>query len=299
MDVEDIGARVVKTTDGGSTWINIDMDAYAIGLVDCYFTTPDSGFVFGRASFNSAARGIILFTSDGGNSWDTSYYTQNNNLWCWKVSFPTENVGYVSLEPSTGTTSYFLKTTNKGLSWEEKVFLNTLYDEEGIGFINANTGWIGGWSNTTYETTNGGDNWHLLDTVGTGGYASSINRYRFLGDTLGYAVGKRIYKYSRQIITSANVNQNIKITDFKLYQNYPNPFNPRTLIKIEMPQGANVSIAIYDILGKEIATLIEGDYLPEGVHEFDWDATNYPSGVYYYKLYNKDHEITKSMVLIK
>jgi len=291
-------ANVIKTTNKGNTWTVINMGVYASGLVDCYFKNQDSGFVVGRAGTGSSAKGIVLFTGDGGNSWDTSYITANNNQWCWKITFPTKNVGYVSLEPSM-TLCYFLKTTNGGSNWEEKPFLNSLYDEEGIGFINETTGWIGGWELNTYETTNGGNNWHSTDTTGAGGYATNINRFRFFGDTIGYAVGKRIHKYEKNVITSANPGPTFVIKEFKMYQNYPNPFNPRTTIKLELPKGTNINLTVYNILGKKVATIIEGDFLPAGIHEFDWDATSFPSGVYYYKIYNNDIGFTKSMLLIK
>lgn len=294
-------ARIIKTTNAGANWQVIDMSSYALGLVDCKFFTPDSGFVVGRAQIGSVRRGIVLFTSDGGASWDTSHFTQSTaDQWCWKINFTTHNVAYVSLEAASSSPHYFLKTTNRGVTWQEKIYSNSIeYDAEGIGFINENTGWIGGWSTFTFETTNGGDNWHVLDTIGTGGHARNINRYRFFGDTLGYAVGYRVYKYTKDIITHLNPNQNFIVKDFKLYQNFPNPFNPTTKIKFNLPVGTNVRITIHDILGKEIATMVEGDFLSAGDWEFEWDATDFPSGVYYYTVYNNDIGHTKSMMLVK
>ena len=96
---------------------------------------------------------------------------------------------------------------------------------------------------------------------------------------------------------------------FKLYQNYPNPFNPSTKIKFSLPLpsegGAkNVQLIIYDVLGKEIANLIppfwggkEG--LQPGSYEVEWNASNYPSGVYFYKLTAENYTDTKRMVLLK
>jgi hypothetical protein len=72
--------------------------------------------------------------------------------------------------------------------------LNSLllfHDEGGIGFINENTGWIGGWTGPTFKTTNGGNNWYQTS------WGYYINRFRFINDTLAYAVGDRVYKYLR------------------------------------------------------------------------------------------------------
>lgn len=285
-------ARVIKTTNGGSTWQNIDMGAYCTGLVDCKFFTEDSGIAVGRTA--NPVRGIILSTADGGSSWDTVYTTVNSGEWCWKISFPYANTGYVSVEQGTS----YIKTTDRGMTWTEKPYTPlSNYGAQGIGFMDNMRGWIGG-STHSYETTDGGANWHVLDTAGAGSI-TALNRFRFFGDTLGYAVGKRVYKYSKNVITSIEPNRNFNVNNFKIYQNYPNPFNPKTKIKFELAEGTNVRITIHDILGKEVATIIEGDYLSAGKHEIEWDAAKFPSGVYYYTIYNHDIGYTKSMLLVK
>ncbi len=89
---------------------------------------------------------------------------------------------------------------------------------------------------------------------------------------------------------------------YKLHQNYPNPFNPSTRIKFSIPpsKGARgmTQLIIYDILGREIATLVN-EQLQPGTYEVEWDGSNYPSGVYFYKLITDDFINTKKMVLIK
>jgi endoglucanase len=90
---------------------------------------------------------------------------------------------------------------------------------------------------------------------------------------------------------------------FELYQNYPNPFNPVTTIKYTIPVGANseigiVSLKIYDLLGSEIATLVNENKAP-GVYEVQFDASNLPSGVYLYKLQYGLLNQMKKLVLIK
>jgi hypothetical protein len=102
--------------------------------------------------------------------------------------------------------------------------------------------------------------------------------------------------------------------EFALYQNYPNPFNPSTKIKFDVSpelaptesgkgvRGMSIRLTIYDILGREVATLVN-EQLQPGSYEVIWDGTNYPSGVYYYKLSVSngmgDYTDTKKMVLIK
>ena len=85
---------------------------------------------------------------------------------------------------------------------------------------------------------------------------------------------------------------------YSLSQNYPNPFNPVTKVKFQIPKSSFVKLIIYDLLGREITTLVNQQFKP-GTYEADWDATNYPSGVYFYKLITDEFIETKKMVLIK
>jgi hypothetical protein len=102
-------------------------------------------------------------------------------------------------------------------------------------------------------------------------------------------------------------------SDYKLSQNYPNPFNPSTKIKFDIPlsplsslpaserergAGGFVTLKIYDILGREVAMLVN-EQLKPGTYEVEWDGSNYPSGVYYYRLITGEFSETKRMVLIK
>jgi hypothetical protein len=86
----------------------------------------------------------------------------------------------------------------------------------------------------------------------------------------------------------------------KLYQNYPNPFNPSTQIKFELPEGFSglVSLKVYDMIGREVATLINTN-MAEGVHEVNWNAATLSSGVYFSKLVTNDNVVVKRMILLK
>ena len=92
-------------------------------------------------------------------------------------------------------------------------------------------------------------------------------------------------------------------SSFSLYQNYPNPFNPVTKIKFDIPSNtkgeiSGTKLVIYDILGKELTILLNRQLQP-GSYEIDWDAAQFPSGVYFYTLSSGEYLITKKMVLIK
>lgn len=85
---------------------------------------------------------------------------------------------------------------------------------------------------------------------------------------------------------------------FNLYQNYPNPFNPVTKFKFDIPKAENVVLKIYDALGKEISSIMN-EKLNPGAYSVDWDASAYPSGVYFYQLITGSFTETKKMILVK
>jgi len=87
-------------------------------------------------------------------------------------------------------------------------------------------------------------------------------------------------------------------TEFALYQNYPNPFNPSTRIKYQVASTEKVNLIVYDILGREIATLVN-ETKPVGNHEVEFDASKLPSGIFFYRLQSGDFTQTKKMMVIK
>ncbi len=85
---------------------------------------------------------------------------------------------------------------------------------------------------------------------------------------------------------------------FSLNQNYPNPFNPNTKIRFSLPKSSFAKLAVYDILGSEVQTIFSGQ-LKAGTYESNWDASSFPSGVYYYKLTAGNYSESRKMVLLK
>ncbi len=101
-------------------------------------------------------------------------------------------------------------------------------------------------------------------------------------------------------ITTGIVSNNEIPNEFRIYQNYPNPFNPSTKIRFDI-SGTSVTqtfLSVYDILGHEVATLVN-EQLKPGTYKVDFDGSNYPSGVYFYKLTAGEFSITQKMVLLK
>ena len=86
---------------------------------------------------------------------------------------------------------------------------------------------------------------------------------------------------------------------FELNQNYPNPFNPSTQIRFGITEASNVGLKVFDIQGREVATLVDNKQMEVGYHNVKFDAKNLASGIYIYKLTTGNHSISKKMQLMK
>ena len=87
-------------------------------------------------------------------------------------------------------------------------------------------------------------------------------------------------------------------TEYTLHPAYPNPFNPITTITYSIPEPTDVTIRVYDILGKQIAELIN-DYIPSGNHQVRWNADNKSTGVYFIKMSTHTFTQTQKVILVK
>ena len=289
----------VKTTNGGESWTMRNMSDVAGALVDIYFFSPDTGYVVG-ASVDGAdlntKKALVLRTTDGGISWTKVYEGTQAGRLGWKILFPTPTTGYVSLEPfplSQANIPQYLKTTNRGQNWTVQSFPQGSYtlEMQGLQFLsNGQRGWAGGFRSQAYETTDGGTTWNPS-------FGANLNRFRMFGDTLGYASGQTIYKFTKEPITSVETYPTTP-TVISLDQNYPNPFNPNTTIEFKLNEITHVSLKILDALGREVATLLEQE-IDQGVYRKHWDATGFPSGTYFYRLVTPQFTETRKMVLVK
>jgi len=128
------------------------------------------------------------------------------------------------------------------------------------------------------------------------------NWVNYLRNTAGLPCTKdsaEISVYNRGVLTSLPENEHGSVPrEFMLYQNYPNPFNPSTIITFELPKNSDATLVVYDILGNEVDVLASG-LLTRGRYSIEWNASNMPSGIYYYVLRSGGFTLTKKMMLIK
>lgn len=148
-------------------------------------------------------------------------------------------------------------------------------------------------------------NWNTFETF-TESVAPVSGRHdvylRFKGDGGRELFRVRSFRFiSQQYPTSIEdgVSPSENPHTFQLEQNYPNPFNASTVIRFSMSHAAGVSLKVYDVLGREVATLVDNRMMPAGRHHIAFDAVNLSSGVYIYRLIAGDFVESKSLVLNK
>jgi photosystem II stability/assembly factor-like uncharacterized protein len=283
---------IIKTTNGGENWIsqsNIPNTAY----YSIFFTSAESGYACG---YNK-----VIKTTNSGLNWYS--VTPDTLLEFSSIYFINTSTGFLTAD------NRIYKTTDYGLNWSKQYFNSNsekIYSNY-VKFINNNTGYIIGsykGGGQFIKTTNCGTTWMIpaVPTVwGSGFYDLWLKN----SDTI-FIVGS-----DGLIIKSSNggnsfgiykLNQSIP-DKFSLSQNYPNPFNPTTIIRFTIPpnvkgEKSNVKLVVYDILGKEIAALVN-EKLSAGEYETTFNGSRLTSGIYFYRLTYGDYSETKKMLLLK
>jgi hypothetical protein len=140
---------------------------------------------------------------------------------------------------------------------------------------------------------------HLFDEEEYHWITDSIGMTKWMDFLFSYTLhGAVINGDTLGVITAIPGDASLMHRDFKLYQNYPNPFNTSTQIRFSIPKSGLGSLKIYDVLGKEVATLLS-ERLGRGEHTYNWDASELPSGIYYCHFVVDDFNEVKKMVLMK
>lgn len=155
-------------------------------------------------------------------------------------------------------------------------------------------------SPSNVRTFNGNADSVLINTTSTANVPLGLYTVEVTGTETG---GPRVHKRTYQIRVGNFVgiqNQNTEIPKvYSLSQNYPNPFNPVTNIKFGLPKSSFVTLKVYDLLGREVASLINNLNIAAGNYVYDFNAVNIPSGIYFYKLSAGEFSDVKKMTLVK
>jgi photosystem II stability/assembly factor-like uncharacterized protein len=258
-----------KTTDGGKSWFSLQTGTSAY-CQDLYFLDSLRGWM-------SGAQSTLLRTTDGGTTWNPLTTGLSGTLYA--VRFVNDLVGWVG-----GGNGALIKTTDGGVTWTPQQTGLTNGTYVSMQFLNGETGWLGPTVTTSgslLRTTDGGATW-TDEMIGAG---VGISAMQFSDPENGWAAGTGglIIRKRGSAVSTSTPRQPLRAGEFRLEQNYPNPFNPGCDIRYQLPASGTVHLAVYDLLGRNVATLVDGEQLP-GTHAVRFDARGLASGVYLCRL---------------
>ena len=296
---------LVSTTDGGVNWEKAHIDTITFAffpVLNIQFYNSQYGYACGGA-FDIA--GVTWRTTNGGENWtpiDTAYAPPDE---IWQMHyFDSLNVLGVGGDPDFFGVG-FIKTTDAGNSWEYNE-IGILGTARAVSFRTGSEGWAPiPQALTMVYTLDSAKTWTQVYAPDS----AAIYDLIFPDSLHGFAVGEEgvILKYNPPIVDDVKVIAITTPNDYQLYQNYPNPFNPTTKIKFSVPssqigKSLNVQIVVFDILGNEVATILDKELLP-GSYEIEFGATidnrQLVSGIYFYQLRAAGFVQTKKMLLIR
>ena len=325
---------IYRTTNGGTNWTQVF--TMAGGFIDgIFFNNATTGFAYGDPV---GGRWELFKSTNGGLNWDSTgmFCPQvgseagwnnaisivGNNVW-----FGTNNTRIYHSTNYGATGSWVAQTTTGNVSTYGVWFINAntgmcvgtvaqVTTNGGANWTNAsatggtgNLTSVGGngtyfWTtqgNNIYGTSNFGANWAAtgIGYTGTQALWGTFIGPNTNGCVAGWSVGATgtLVKLNGTPV-GITTHQNEIPQVFSLEQNYPNPFNPTTKIVFTMPKAGNVELKVYDVLGKEVTTLLS-EFKQAGKYTVDFNGSNLASGVYFYKIISGDFTATKKMSLIK
>ena len=287
---------ILKTTNAGITWQYHEFSNYGF-INSIYFVDINTGFATGSKSYYDL---VIIKTTDGGSNWFDTFTNPTYGYFFYGINFIDANTGVAVGGFTQPGNAFILRTTNGGMNWDWVDYIfnnNDIYWS--VRFVSPSIVYVAG-GMTGYGailiSTNGGLNWSPQTSNSNnflrGSYFTSLNTGYVVG--VGGTILKTTDGGGTGIIPISN-----QIPDkFSLSQNYPNPFNPSTVISFQLLVVGQVLLKVFDILGKEITTLVN-EQLQPGTYEVTFDGSNLSNGVYFYKLQTGNFLSIKKMLLIK
>ena len=321
--VSNLAEWLYKTTDGGENWIqqtssNIysttdiylrdSLNGFAVKLLELYKTSNsgnnwviqvNSQYVIRKFGWLSVSHGFIMGdgvyeTIDSGNTWNE--IIELRNLGLRKFQAPKSYIGY-----SSGYLGLIYKYLDTTIVPVELTSFIANVDNDIVTLK---------WSTAT-ETNNLGfevlrsrdnQNWNSLVIINGNGTTTLRHDYQYMDivEIAGcyyYKLKQIDYNGDFNYSNIIEVNVNIPI-GFELLQNFPNPFNSSSTIRYQLPKDDFVNLIVYDVLGKEVKTLIEENE-NAGYYSVLLNADDLSSGIYFYKLTTSTYNSTKKFILLK
>jgi photosystem II stability/assembly factor-like uncharacterized protein len=279
---------ILASSNSGLTWDSV-VSGVNYNLLDIKFIN-NTGFITGEM-------GTLLKSVDAGRTWTEIDMSFTNNKFNAVEVIDADNLILV------GEYGKILLSNNGGESWYGPSGFMYETNLNDVVFFSSTDGIIAGDDGLILKTVDGGYSWTPSVTPFVG------NQYDFFSVAFedinyGISIGNEgVDVYTSDGGNTWNMTPPIKdlagfdgSRSIQLKQNYPNPFNPSTVISFQLPKNANVTLKIYDIIGKEVACLVNG-HLLAGSHSVNFNASGLASGVYFYKINISDGVENNSRIM--
>jgi photosystem II stability/assembly factor-like uncharacterized protein len=302
-----VNALAVSTNGSGDTNIFVAIKSVAIGFGSIYLSTNNGTHWTGVNTGLDGSRSDCLYASDTNlfTSTEDGLYLSTNNGTNWAAidSGLTEPYGDEAYAFAGYDTYLFaggyhgvFRSTNNGTSWTavDSGLTNTFVNALAVSGTNLFAGTASG---GVFLSTNNGTSWSAVNTSLANKVVTcfAISGTNLFAGTYGGGVWRRSLS---DMVTGVNNVKSGLPKEFSLHQNYPNPFNPATTISFYLPSKSFVSLKIFDLLGKEIATIVSEE-MPAGSYSRQWNAAKISSGIYFYRLQASAFIETKKLILLR
>ncbi len=279
------GGGVFLSTNNGTNW------------------TPVNNGLYGLSNYALLANGTYLYAGTRGEG--VFYSTNNGTNWLqYETGLTNLNINDLAVIGSnlfvgTDGGGVFV-STNNGKNWSnvnlQLIWLIGVKNYFANSFVVSGSNLfaaIGG--DGIFQTSDNGISWKRVTANLNSTYESLAIKGTDIYVCTFYEIWKR--PLSEMITSVKNTLENLP-HEYSLAQNYPNPFNPTTKIKFGLPENTFTKLIIYDVLGREVKTLLNNE-LSAGYHEVEFNSSNLSSGIYFYSLQVKEFTSTKKMILMK
>jgi hypothetical protein len=240
--------------------------------------------------FAIGINGTLLRTTNFGVSWIDISVSMSENLLA--VSFWDTERGLI-----VGSSGALLLTSNTGLTWQRSQLPPGIHFW-GVSCHGSQNATAVGSNGTILRTADGGNTWSAQQS---GAGSKLLAEVHFSDSRNGSAVGDSgfIIRTTTGGVVSVDDPRAFTLPKvFLLFQNFPNPFNPTTRIEYAIPKTSHVSLKVFDVLGREVATLVD-ELQDVGSKSVEFDASGLASGVYLYRLQAGGFVETKKLLLLR
>jgi photosystem II stability/assembly factor-like uncharacterized protein len=276
---------VHRTTNAGLTWTSAAIDTPSFQS-----TVTDLSFLGSQLVWCVNQYGVYK-SLDGGVHWNHIYVDPGSSMFL-SVWYVDELHGWMA-----GVGGKVSVTTDGGVTWQPQVS-GTRTQLQRIRFIDAQRGWAIGLGDII-STRDGGAHW-TVEELATNEWLLD-NSFIAQGNEFSlWACGYKgtMLRLRDQLTAVSETHTPMLDNSYQLYQNYPNPFNPSTTIKYVLPHQSFVSLKVFDVLGRELTMLVDEQKQP-GEYSVTFNASELPSGVYFYRLRTGDVVQTRKLIVIR